>query len=191
MLLMGYAESPFRDFESYLRSESGLNEEDIQLILEQYNSNFVNYEFSPGIYSIKDFSEVVYTMGVHEETLTIEYDDISMKTKLILKRFGGTVGTFNFDEKSFFSILLSFTPFWDYKPTNAIHADSPGKYTTDKTLNKNTMNKIHLKCKVVDVSMGDEVQEFILFSFKLEKPAGYKIFRRPETIYYKIKINRF
>ena len=41
LLLMGYARSPFRDFESYLRIVVSLDEDDIQLILRQYNSNFV------------------------------------------------------------------------------------------------------------------------------------------------------
>ena len=35
ILLMGYARSPFRDFESYLRIVVGLEENDIQLILKQ------------------------------------------------------------------------------------------------------------------------------------------------------------
>ena len=99
MFLMGYARSPFRDFESYLRIVVGLDEDDIQLILKQYNSNFVTYEKLPGIYSVKDISEVVYTMGDHEGTLKIEYNDIHMKTKPILKRFGGTFGTLRLDEK--------------------------------------------------------------------------------------------
>ena len=128
---MGYARSPFRDFESYLRIVVGLDEEDIQLILKQYNSNFVTYELSAGNYTIKDISEVVYTMGDHEGTLKIEYDDISMKTKLILTRFGGTFGTLRFDQKSFNITLLVFTPYWDYKPSNAIHADRPGVNTSD------------------------------------------------------------
>ena len=38
---MAYARSPFRDFESYLRIVVGLDENDIQLILKQYNSKFV------------------------------------------------------------------------------------------------------------------------------------------------------
>ena len=42
-LLMGYARSPFRDFDSYLRIVVGLDEDDIQLILKQYNSNFVTF----------------------------------------------------------------------------------------------------------------------------------------------------
>ena len=51
---MGYARSPFRDFESYRRIVVGLDDDDCQLNLKQHNSNFVTYESSPGIYSIKD-----------------------------------------------------------------------------------------------------------------------------------------
>ena len=44
ILLMGYARSPFRDFESYLRIVIGLEEDNTRLILKQYNENFVTYE---------------------------------------------------------------------------------------------------------------------------------------------------
>ena len=37
ILLTGYANSSFRDFETYLRIIIGLEEDDIQLILKQYN----------------------------------------------------------------------------------------------------------------------------------------------------------
>ena len=40
-------------------------------------------------------------MDDHENTLQIEYDDFTMKTKLVLIRFGKTFGTLRFDEKSF------------------------------------------------------------------------------------------
>ena len=143
---MGYARSPFRDFEIYPRIVIGLEEDDIQLILKQYNSNFVTYEISPGIYSIQDIAEAVYTVGDHEGTLQIKYDDVTMKTKLILARFGSTFGTLRFNEKSLFYTLLRFTRYWDYKPNNAIYADSPGVYTSDKNLNLSTTDKIHLKC---------------------------------------------
>ena len=49
-----------------------------------------------------------------------------MKTKLILTRFGGNFERSGFDQLPFFNILLGVTPYWDYKPTKAIHADSPG-----------------------------------------------------------------
>ena len=117
ILLTAYARSPFRDFESYLRIVIGLDEDDIQLILKQYNVNFVTNELSPANYTIEDLQEAVYTLGDHEGTLQIEYDDLNKKTKLILTRFGSTFGTLRFDEKSFFHTLLGFTPFWDYIPT--------------------------------------------------------------------------
>ena len=44
ILLMGYAGSPFRDFESYLRTVVGLDEDDIQHFSKHYNSIFVIYE---------------------------------------------------------------------------------------------------------------------------------------------------
>ena len=43
-----------QNFESYLRIVIGLDEGDIQLFLEQYNSHFVIYELTPGIYTIQD-----------------------------------------------------------------------------------------------------------------------------------------
>ena len=73
-------------------------------------------------------------MGDHEKTLQIEWDDTSMKTKLILIHLGSTFGTLGFDEKSFFITLIRFTPYWDCKPSNAIPADSRGVYTSEKYL---------------------------------------------------------
>ena len=98
---MGYAWSPIRDFESFVRIVVGLDENDFQWILKPYNSKIPIYEKSPGIYIIKDISEVVYTIRDHEGTLQIEYNDMSMKTKPILTIFAGTFGTLSFDDKSF------------------------------------------------------------------------------------------
>ena len=112
---MGYARSPFRDFESYLRIIVGLDEDDIQLILKQYNEKFVTYELEPGNYTIEDLQKAVYPLGDHEDTLQIEYDDLNKKAKLILTRFGSTFGTLKFDKKSFFHTLLKFKPYWDYQ----------------------------------------------------------------------------
>ena len=103
-----------------------------------------------------------------------------------MTRFGSIFGTLGYDKKSFFHTLLGFTPYWDYKPTNAIHADSPGVYTSDKIIsNLNTTDKIHLKCDCYDGSIQDGVRQPILFSFVLDKPSGYKMFFQPETIHYK------
>ena len=69
ILLMGYARSPIREFENFLRIVLALDEDDIQLILKQYSSNFVTYEITPGNNLIEGDSDVVYTMGHHEGTL--------------------------------------------------------------------------------------------------------------------------
>ena len=53
---MGCAGSPFRLFENYLRTVVGLNEDNIQLMLKQYNSKFMSYEKRLAIYSIEDVS---------------------------------------------------------------------------------------------------------------------------------------
>ena len=71
MLILGYARFPFRDSESYLRIVVGLDEDGIQLVLKQNNSNFDTYEKPPRIYTSNDISEVVYTMGDHEGTFRI------------------------------------------------------------------------------------------------------------------------
>ena len=190
ILLMGYARSPFRDFESYLRIVIGLEEDNNQLILKQYNENFVTSELDPGNYTIEDLQEAVYPFGDHEGTSQNKYDDLNKKVKLILTRFGSTFGTLRFDKKSFFHTLLGFTPYWDYKPTNEIHADSAGVYTSDKIiLNLNTINKIHLNCDCIDGSIQDGVRQPILFSFVLDKPSGYKVFCGLESIRFK-KINK-
>ena len=132
ILLLDYARSPFRDFESYWRIVVGLDEEDVQLILKHYISHFITFGLTPGDYTIQDISDPVHTFSGHSEILQIEYDDISMKTKTILKYIGGrkksVLGTLRFDERSFSHTLLGFTPYWDYKPSN-----SSGVYTSDKT----------------------------------------------------------
>ena len=155
------------------------------MILKENNSHFITYELSPGIYTIKDISDVVQTFSGHSDIIEIEYNDISMITKLILKykdfreNFGS--GTLRFDKKSFFDSFLGHDPYFDYK--------APGVYTSDKILNLNTTNKIHLKSVCIDGSIQNGLRQPILYSFVLDKPSGYKIFSDPETIHYK-KINK-
>ena len=190
ILLLGHSASSFGDFESYLRLVIGLDEQDIQLILKEYNSHFITYELTPGIYSIQDISDAIQTFSGHEETIQLEYNDISMRTTIVLKikneKKKFALGTLRFDKQSFFHTLLGFSPYWDYEPTNSIHVLIPGVYPSDKIiLNLNTIDKIHLKCDVTDGSIVDGVRQPILFGFVIDKPSGYKVFCEPETIHYK------
>ena len=133
ILVMGYARSPFRDFESYLRIVVGSDKDDIQLILKQYNANYVTYELVSGNFTTEDLQEAVYPPGDHEGTLQIEYDDSDKKTKPFLTHSGSTLGMLIFDEKCFIHSSLKFKSYWDYKPTNAIQNNSAGVYTNDKS----------------------------------------------------------
>ena len=72
LLLRDFARSPIRDIEGFSRNIVRLNEDVSQLVLKKYSLCLITYEAPPGNYSIKDFSQVVYTMGDHEGTLQVD-----------------------------------------------------------------------------------------------------------------------
>ena len=110
VLIFGYSASSFRDFESYLRLVIGLDEKGIHLILKEYNSHFITYELTPGSYTIQDISEAIRTFSGHQETIQLEYDDISMRTTIVLnfknEKTKFALGTLRFDKQSFFSYFI-------------------------------------------------------------------------------------
>ena len=182
-IVADYVRSVFQDFESYLRTEVDLVEDDIKLVLDEYNSNFITFELEPGIYTFKDISEALFNILQTEypgssNVINIEYDDITGKTKLVVR--DGIIAI-RFDEKSFFSTILCFISGWDYKHYN--------RYISQKNVNLSSTNKIHLKCDAIDGSLVNGIRQPILYGFALDKPSGYKVFSEPETIHYK-KINK-
>ena len=182
-ILARYTKSVFQDFESFLRTEVDLVEDDVKLVLDENNSSFITYKLEPGIYTFKDISEALFNILQSEypgpsNVIDIEHDDITMKTKMVVK-FG--IIAIRFDEKSFFSTILGFSPGWDYKHYN--------KYTSQKIVNLGSTNKIHLKCDCIDGSLVNGIRQSILYSFVLDKLPGYKVFSEPETILYK-EINK-
>ena len=133
---------------------------------------FITYELQPGIYTFKDISEALFNIIQFEyprpgNAIVIEFDDVTMKTKLVVKE--GIIAI-RFDEKSFLSTILGFTTGWDYKHYN--------KYVSQKIVNLSNTNKIHLKCDCIDGSIQDRVRQPILFSFVLDKKPEYKVFFR-------------
>ena len=182
-ILSGYSSSIFQDFEIFLRTEVNLFEDDVRLVLDEYNSSFITYEIPPGIYTLKDVSEFLLSFLQSEyqgnfNTIVIKYDDITMKTKLVVR--SGIIAM-RFHGNSFFSTILGYTPGCNYKHYN--------EYTSQKIVNSSNTNKIHMKCDVIDGSILSGIRHPILNSFNLEKPSGYKVFCEPETIHYK-KINK-
>ena len=111
------------------------------------------------------------------DTIVIELDDITRKIKLVV---GSGIIAIRFDEKSFLSTIFGFNHGWDYKHYN--------KYTSQKIVNLNNTNKIHLSCHVINGSLVNGLRQPILYSFVLDKKPGYKVFSQPETIHYKKNI---
>ena len=132
-------------------------------------------------YTFKHVSEALLRIlqtkyvGYHNATDN-KYDDIAMKTKLVVR--AGIIAI-RFDEQSFISTIIGFTPHWDYK-----HYD---KYISQKIVNLSTTMEIHLKCDCIDGSVVDGLRQPILYNFVLDKFPGYKKFCQPETTYYKKK----
>ena len=130
-ILARYTSSVFQDFESFLRTQIDLVEDDIKLVLDEYNSSFITYELEPGIYSYRDISEALFCILQSEypssdSEILIRLDDITRKTKLVVN--SGIIAI-RFDEKSFFSTILGFSAGWDYKHYN--------QYLSQKIVNLN------------------------------------------------------
>ena len=180
-ILAIYTSSVFQDFESFLRTQIGLIEDDIKLVLDGCSSSFITYELETGFYSYKEISEALFYFLQSEyprsnSEILIRVDDVTRKTKLVVN--SGIIAI-RFDENSFFSTILGFTAGWDYKHYN--------QYLSQKIVNLSITNKIYLKCDAIDGSVVNGIRQPILYSFVLDKPSGYKVFCEPETIHYKNK----
>ena len=177
-ILSGYIRSIFQDFESYLKIEVDLVEDDIKVFLDKYNASFITYKLEPGIYTSKDLSEALFNILQPEypkssSEIVIEFDDFIRKSKLVVNP--GIIAI-KFDEKSFFNKIFGFFSGWDYKHYN--------EYTSQKIVNLSKTNKIHLKSNVIDGSIQNRLRQPIIYSFVLNKKPGYKAFSEPETIHY-------
>ena len=58
LILSMYVDSVFQDF----RTEIDLVEDDIRLVLDEFNSSFITYEIEPGLYTFKDLSKALYNI---------------------------------------------------------------------------------------------------------------------------------
>ena len=64
-----------------------------------------------------------------------------------------------------------------------------GLYEGNKPINITGIDKVHLKCDVVDGSTVNGVREPILYSFALDQPPGQKIYKEPKVKLFK-KVNK-
>ena len=65
-----------------------------------------------------------------------------------------------------------------------------GSYKSDKPIKITRIDKVHLKCNVVDGSIVNGVREPVLYFFALDQPPGRKIYKEPKDKLFE-KINNF
>ena len=57
----------------------------------------------------------------------------------------------------------------------------PGTYESDRPINITSIDKVLLKCDCIDVSILNGIREPILYSFALDQPPGYKVYKEPRV----------
>ena len=62
-ILSIFTSSVFQDFESFLRTQIDSVEDDLLLVLDEYNSIFITCEITPGRYTFKNISEALLTFS--------------------------------------------------------------------------------------------------------------------------------
>ena len=133
------------------------------MVLDEYISSFITYELELGIYTFRYLSKALLNIlqpeyELLDDSVIIEIDNITMKAKLVVRPVTIDI---KFHEKSFFSTIFGFKPYWDYKHYN--------ENISQKNVNLSTKNKIHFKADVFDGSEVNGLRQAILFSFVLDK----------------------
>ena len=145
----------------------------------------MGYSIEPNIYNVVDLNKTLKNILPNNVKISVSIDERKYKTDLKINQ------TLIFTNKSFFYTILGFTqshqgPLIDIE---GFYQILPGSYKSDKPINITGIDKVHLKCNVVDGSIVNGVREPILYSFALDQPPGHKIYKEPKVKLFK-KINK-
>ena len=135
------------------------------------------YSIEPNIYNVVDLNKTLKNILPNNIKINVSIDERKYKTDLKINQ------TLIFTNKSFFYTILGFTQSHSY-PLDDIedfYQLIPGSYKSDKPINITGIDKVHLKCNVVDGSIVNGVREPIFYSFALDQPPGHKIYKEPKV----------
>ena len=143
------------------------------------------YSLDPGIYEVVDLNNTLKYILPDNVRANITIDDIRLKSNLKINQ------TLIFTEKSFFYTILGFTQSMSYPldDIEGFYQLISGSYKSDRPINITGIDKIHLKCDVIQGSLVNGIREPILYSFALDQPPGHKIYKEPRVKLFK-KINK-
>ena len=139
------------------------------------------YSLNPGIYEVVDLNTTLKYILPDNVKVSVTIDDIRLKSNL------KTSQTLIFTEKSFFYTILGFTTSRSYPldDIDGFYQLIAGSYKSDKPININGIDKIHLKCDCIQGSIVNGIREPILYSFALSSPPGHKIYKGPRVKLFK------
>ena len=155
------------------------------LDLKNIPTKRMGYSIEPNIYNVVDLTKTLKNILPNNIKINVSIDERKYKTNLEINQ------TLIFTNKSFFYTILGFTQSHQ-GPLNNIQGfcqTLPGSYKSDKPINITGIDKVHLKCNVVDGSIVNGVRERILYSFALDQPPGHKIYKEPKVKLFQ-KINK-
>ena len=163
-ILSGYTRSAFLDFESSFRTEIDLVEDDIRLVLDKSNSNFVTYELDPVIYTVRDLSETLF--NILQAKYLASDSKILFRLDSIIRKSNFGIIAIRFEEKSFLVLSLVLLQVGIIRTiVNTL---------VKKIVNLSTTKKTHLKCDIVNGSVVDGIRQPMLNSFVLDKLPGFR-----------------
>ena len=145
----------------------------------------MGYSIEPNIYNVVDLNKTLTNILPDNVKIGITIDERKYKTDLKINQ------TLIFTNKSFFYTILGFTQSHQssFNDIEGFYQIIPGSYKSNKPINITGIDKVHLKCNVVDGSIVNGVREPILYSFALDQPPGHKIYKEPKFKLFK-KINK-
>ena len=143
------------------------------------------YSLNPGIYEVVDLKNTLKHILPDNVKVNITIDDVRLTSNL------KTNQTLIFTEKSFLYTILGFTRsrFYLLDDIDGFYQFVAGSYKSYKPFNITRIDKIHLKCDCIQVSIVNGVREPILCSFALSSRPGHKIYKEPRIKLFK-KINK-
>ena len=143
------------------------------------------YSIEPNIYNVDDLNKTSKNILPNNIKIDITIDERKYKTDLKISQ------TLIFTNKSFFYTILGFTQSHQgfLNDIEGFYQIIPGSYKSDKPINITGIDKVHLKCNVVDGSIVNGVREPILYSFALDQPPGHKIYKEAKVKLFR-KINK-
>ena len=139
------------------------------------------YSIEPNIYNVVDLNKTLKNIQPNNVKIDITIDERKYKTDLKI------IQTLIFTNKSFFYTILGFTRSHSYplEDIEGFYQLTAGSYKSERPINITGIDKVHLKCNVVDGSIVNGVREPILYSFTLDQPPGHKIYKEPKVKLFK------